>query len=126
MPRTTHLPSEKIVSEKRPLRKIRDLDDKISAARGKPEIFAAFRKSIARQTRGFKAPEHCIRAIEAAVNLPFPQGLQRERAVLAAAPAQDHLLANHPNRCLATPIAPFSSTIPVFVSITGQSLMTIP
>ena len=75
--------AERVVDEKRPLRKIRDLEDKIAAARGKPEIFAAFRKSVARQTRGFKAPEHCIRAIEAAVNLPFPQGLQRERELSA-------------------------------------------
>ena len=75
--------AERLVDEKRPLRKIRDVEDKIAAARGKPEIFAAFRKSVARQTRGFKAPEHCIRAIEAAVNLPFPQGLQRERELSA-------------------------------------------
>jgi len=75
--------AERVVDEKRPLRKIRDVEDKIAAARGKPEIFAAFRKSVARQTRGFKAPEHCIRAIEAAVNLPFPQGLQRERELSA-------------------------------------------
>src|SRR3990170_3354487 len=52
--------AERVVDEKRPLRKIRDAEDKIAAARGKTEIFAAFRKSVARQTRGFKAPEHCI------------------------------------------------------------------
>jgi 3-hydroxyacyl-CoA dehydrogenase len=34
---------------------------------------------VARQTRGFRAPEHCIRAVEAAVALPFAQGLARER-----------------------------------------------
>ena len=47
--------------------------------RGKPEVFAEFRKSVARQTRGFRAPENCIKAVEAAVNLPFDQGLKRER-----------------------------------------------
>ena len=71
--------AEKIVAEKRPLKKIRDLDDKIAAVRGKPEVFAEFRKSVARQTRGFRAPENCIKAVEAAVNLPFDQGLKRER-----------------------------------------------
>ncbi len=71
--------AERVVAERRPLRKIRDVDDKISAARGKPEIFADFRKSVARQTRGFRAPEACIRAVEAAVNLPFDQGMARER-----------------------------------------------
>jgi 3-hydroxyacyl-CoA dehydrogenase len=71
--------AEKVLAERRPLRKIRDLDDKVAAARGKPAIFADFRKSMARATRGFRAPENCIKAVEAAVNLPFDQGLARER-----------------------------------------------
>jgi len=71
--------AEKVVNEKRPLRKIRDLDDKLAAARGKPEVFASFRKSIARQTRGFRAPENIVKAVEAAVSLPFDQGIKRER-----------------------------------------------
>ena len=34
---------------------------------------------MARQTRGFRAPENCIKAVEAAVELPFDQGIKRER-----------------------------------------------
>ena len=75
--------AEKVLAEKRPLKKIRDLDDKVAAVRGKPEVFAAFRKSVARQTRGFRAPENCIKAVEAAVSLPFDQGLARERELFA-------------------------------------------
>jgi 3-hydroxyacyl-CoA dehydrogenase len=71
--------AEKVLAEKRPLKKIRDLTDKIAQAKGKPEIFAEFRKSVARQTRGFRAPENCIKAVEAAVELPFDQGIKRER-----------------------------------------------
>ena len=71
--------AEKVVSERQPLKKIRDLEDKLAQARGKPELFANFRKSVARQTRGFRAPENCIRAVEAAVTLPFDAGLTRER-----------------------------------------------
>src|SRR5213596_1392297 len=71
--------AEKVVSERRPLKKIRDLEDKLAPARGRPELFAAFRKSVARQTRGFRAPESCIRAVEAAAALPFDAGLARER-----------------------------------------------
>src|SRR5256885_4670015 len=71
--------AEKILSERRPLKKLRGLEDALAAARGKPEVFADFRKSIARQTRGFRAPESCIKAVEAAVNLPFDAGLERER-----------------------------------------------
>jgi 3-hydroxyacyl-CoA dehydrogenase len=75
--------TEKVLDERRPLRKIRDLDDKLAAVRGKPEVFANFRKSIARQTRGFRAPENIVRAVEAAVSLPFDQGLKRERELFA-------------------------------------------
>ncbi len=71
--------AEKVLAERRPLRRIRDLDEKIAAARGRPEVFAEFRKSVARQTRGFRAPEACIQAVEAAVRLPFDQGMARER-----------------------------------------------
>ncbi len=75
--------AEKVLADKRPLKKIRDLDDKVAAVRGKPEVFANFRKSVARQTRGFRAPENCIKAVEAAVSLPFDQGLARERELFA-------------------------------------------
>jgi 3-hydroxyacyl-CoA dehydrogenase len=75
--------ADKVLNEKRPLKKIRDLDDKLAAVRGKPEVFANFRKSVARQTRGFRAPENIIKAVEAAVSLPFAEGLKRERELFA-------------------------------------------
>jgi 3-hydroxyacyl-CoA dehydrogenase len=71
--------ARKVVDEKRPLARIRDRDDKVLAARGKPELFDNFRKSIARKTRGFLAPEYNIRCVEAAVNLPFDEGMAVER-----------------------------------------------
>src|SRR5206468_13016267 len=71
--------AEKVVSERQPLKKIRDLEDKLAQARGTPELFTNFRNSVARLTRGFRAPENCIRAPEAAVTLPFDAGLMRER-----------------------------------------------
>jgi 3-hydroxyacyl-CoA dehydrogenase len=71
--------AERILAERRPLKKIRDLDEPLAAVRGKPEVFASFRKSVARQTRGFRAPENCIKAVEAAVTMPFERGLERER-----------------------------------------------
>ena len=70
--------AQKIVADNAPLTKIRERDDKVAEARGKPEIFEAFRKSIARKTRGFLAPEYNIQCIEAAVNLPFDEGIKVE------------------------------------------------
>ena len=71
--------ARKILAEHRPLKKVRDLNDKVEAARGKPEIFATFRKENARKFRGFLAPEYNIQCIEAAVNLPFDAGQKLER-----------------------------------------------
>ncbi|ODT64433.1 MAG: 3-hydroxyacyl-CoA dehydrogenase [Phenylobacterium sp. SCN 69-14] len=71
--------ARKVLAEGRPLRKIRDQNEKVEAARGKPEIFADFRKANARKFRGFLAPEYNIRCIEAAVNQPFEEGLATER-----------------------------------------------
>ena len=71
--------AKKIVAEKRPLKKVRDLNDKVEAARGKPEIFSEFRKANARKFRGFLAPEYNIQCIEAAVNLPFDEGIKVEQ-----------------------------------------------
>jgi 3-hydroxyacyl-CoA dehydrogenase len=68
-----------VASEGKPPRRVRDMNDKIEAARGKPEIFAEFRKANARRFRGFEAPEACIKAIEAAVTLTFEEGMKRER-----------------------------------------------
>jgi len=71
--------AKKVVAEKRPLVKVRDNNTKLAAAKGHPEIFANFRKANARKFRGFKAPEANIKCIEAAVNLPFEDGLKVER-----------------------------------------------
>ena len=71
--------ARKVVSENRPLVKIRDSDEKLESAREDAAIFDEFRKSIARKTRGFKAPEVIIQSVEAAVRLPFDDALQNER-----------------------------------------------
>ena len=71
--------AKKVLAAGRPLKRVRDLNDKMEAARGHPEIFADFRKANARKFRGFLAPEYNIRCIEAAVNEPFEEGLKVER-----------------------------------------------
>ena len=68
-----------VVAEGKPLRRVRDNDEKLLAARGRPEIFAQVRKANARKFRGFPAPEANIQCIEAAVNQSFDDGLAIER-----------------------------------------------
>lgn len=71
--------ARRVVAQSRPLRRVRDLDDKLAAARDNPGLFAAFRAANAKKFRGFEAPEQNIRCIEAAVNLPFDEGMKFER-----------------------------------------------
>ena len=71
--------ANRIVSEGKPLVKVRDADEKIKSDKGNDALFADFRKSILRKTRGFLAPEYNIQCIEAAVNLPFEEGMKVEQ-----------------------------------------------
>ena len=71
--------ARQVLAEGRPLRKVRDADDKVLPARGRPELFAEFRQANAKRFRGFLAPEYNIRCIEAAANLPFDEGKAVER-----------------------------------------------
>ncbi len=65
------------VRDVRPLPKSSERQDKVEAA--DPGIFDAFRKANARKFRGFEAPEMNIRAVEAAVRLPYAEGVIEER-----------------------------------------------
>jgi len=72
--------ARKCVAENKPLKKVRENNTKLEAAKGHPEIFAEFRKKNARKFRGFDAPEANIKCIETAVNAPtFEEGLKTER-----------------------------------------------
>ena len=69
----------KIIASGAPLQKITDRDEKLAEARGRPEIFTAFRKKIARKTRGFKAPEAIVQCVEACLEKPFEEAIRFER-----------------------------------------------
>jgi 3-hydroxyacyl-CoA dehydrogenase len=71
--------ARKVIDTRMPLRRIRDLTDKVEAARGRPEIFEKVRRDNARKYRGFEAWKGALRAVQAAVDLPFDEGIQRER-----------------------------------------------
>ncbi|HEY5211150.1 MAG TPA: 3-hydroxyacyl-CoA dehydrogenase NAD-binding domain-containing protein [Stellaceae bacterium] len=58
---------------------VRDRDEKMVAARANPGIFDEFRKTHGRRWRGQMAPNHIMKTLEAAVNLPFDQGIAEER-----------------------------------------------
>ena len=51
--------------------------DKISGTN--PAVFDRFRQENARRLKGYEAPEACIQAVKAAVDLPFAEGMKTER-----------------------------------------------
>src|SRR5690625_2121277 len=67
--------ARKLVADKAPARRLRDVAIKLD----NPKLFEEFEASIARRQRGFLAPFHCIKAVKAATELPFDQGMERER-----------------------------------------------
>jgi 3-hydroxyacyl-CoA dehydrogenase len=71
--------ARKVIDTHMPLRKIRDLNDKIEAARGYPEMFEKIRNDYARRFRGFEAWQAALRAVQAAVERPFDEAMQLER-----------------------------------------------
>jgi 3-hydroxyacyl-CoA dehydrogenase len=75
--------ARRLVAEKAPLKKVRDRSDRLEPARGHPEIFDAVRKANARKYRGFEAWKKAIESVENAVNLPFDEGMARERAIFS-------------------------------------------
>jgi 3-hydroxyacyl-CoA dehydrogenase len=71
--------ARKVIDTHMPLRKIRDLNEKIEAARGHPEIFEKVRRDYAKKFRGFEAWQSALRAVQVAVELPFDEGMKLER-----------------------------------------------
>ncbi|HEV2548591.1 MAG TPA: 3-hydroxyacyl-CoA dehydrogenase NAD-binding domain-containing protein [Stellaceae bacterium] len=69
--------AEKVVGERRPLERIRDLNDKLKVP--EPDYFKNYKSTLAKRRRGLEAPQACVDAVEAAATLPFEQGLKRER-----------------------------------------------
>ncbi len=72
--------AEKVVAENRPLMRIRDMDQHTIPMRGNDQFYADFRKSMARRTRGYFAPDKIVDCVRDAVELPFEEGLKNERA----------------------------------------------
>ena len=67
--------AQMLLAQKAPLRRVRDLRVTLES----PDLFAETEKAIARKARGFKAPWSIIKTVQAAVELPFDEGMKRER-----------------------------------------------
>ncbi|QOZ22996.1 3-hydroxyacyl-CoA dehydrogenase NAD-binding domain-containing protein [Bradyrhizobium sp. CCBAU 51753] len=71
--------ARKLVAEKRPLRKLRDDDSKLAAAKADRSIFTNAVAALTKKARGLDAPFAAADAVGAAIDLPFEEGLKKER-----------------------------------------------
>jgi 3-hydroxyacyl-CoA dehydrogenase len=122
--------AQKVIDESRPIRRVSERNDKVEAARGHPEIFEKFRKDNARKLKGFEAPEACIQAVEAAVNLPFREGLALERQLFmkliagTQSAAQRHIFFAERQTTKVPDIADDTPTLPIArVGVIGAGTM---
>jgi 3-hydroxyacyl-CoA dehydrogenase len=69
--------AQRLVAAGTPPRKVRDMP--VDAANLPANFFADYRQAIARDIRGFFAPEQIIQCVEAAVSLPYAQAVAVER-----------------------------------------------
>ena len=66
-----------LIDEGAPLRRVRDMCTDLNAAAASAAV-EVYRQANARAFKGFKAPGHIVKAIEAAAALPFDEGMKRE------------------------------------------------
>ncbi|MGY4334744.1 enoyl-CoA hydratase/carnithine racemase [Bradyrhizobium sp. LB7.2] len=70
--------ARRVLAERLPLRKLRDDDSKLAAAKADRSIFIDAVASMTKRARGLVAPFAAAEAIESAIDLPFDEGIKRE------------------------------------------------
>ncbi|WP_165856408.1 3-hydroxyacyl-CoA dehydrogenase NAD-binding domain-containing protein [Marinobacter sp. JSM 1782161] len=70
--------AQKVIDDGKPVRRVRELTDKVDAEKGS-DIFDQYRAGLQKKARGLFSPFKCVDAVEAAFQLPFAEGMKRER-----------------------------------------------
>ena len=71
--------AERVLRERLPLRRVRDLNDKLKVPEA--DFFKNQRSVLAKRKRGLEAPQACVDAVEAAVTLPLDESVPSEPMV---------------------------------------------
>ncbi|WP_111493326.1 3-hydroxyacyl-CoA dehydrogenase NAD-binding domain-containing protein [Marinobacter bohaiensis] len=70
--------AQKVIDDGKPVRRVRELTEKVDAEKGS-DIFDQYRAGLQKKARGLFSPFKCVDAVEAAFQLPFAEGMKRER-----------------------------------------------
>jgi 3-hydroxyacyl-CoA dehydrogenase len=71
--------ARKVLAEKRPLRRLRDDDSKLAAAKADRSIFTNAAAAANKRNRGLEAPLACAEAVSWVFDVPFDEALKKER-----------------------------------------------
>ena len=122
--------AKRLIADKAPLKKVRDRDEKLAPARGEPAIFETIRKANARKFRGFEAWLKAIESVKNAVDLPFDEGVKKEREMFMAllgstqSKAQRHVFFAERAAAKIADIGPDVATKPIArVGVIGAGTM---
>jgi len=70
-----------VLSEGRPLLRVRDREDKIAVTRADPAAFEAAAKLATKKLAALEAPAACVQSVRNAFTLPFDEGIAAEAAL---------------------------------------------
>lgn len=71
--------AKSLIAQDAPRLLVCERNEKTAEHKGKSDIYDAFREKNARRFRGFKSVENIIKSIQLSADLPYDQGLKRER-----------------------------------------------
>ncbi len=71
--------ARKLLAGNREVRRTSQLNDKVEAVRGNTELFDGIRAAVKKKAKGQLSPVLCAEAVIASTELPFEEGVKRER-----------------------------------------------
>ncbi|HEX7944168.1 MAG TPA: 3-hydroxyacyl-CoA dehydrogenase NAD-binding domain-containing protein, partial [Phenylobacterium sp.] len=81
--------ARRVLAEGRPVRRLRDDDSKLTAARADRSIFTDAAAAATARNRGLDAPRACVEAVSWSLDLPFDEAVARERETFVKLMAGD-------------------------------------
>ncbi len=73
--------ARRVIDENLPIRRVSAMDEKVVPYKGNTDFFDAIRAEVKKKARGQISPVRAIDALEAAANLPFAEGMVKEREI---------------------------------------------
>ncbi len=71
--------ARRVLAEQMPIRRTSQVNDKVEAVRGNEALFDGMRAMVKKKAKGQLSPVLCLEAVIASTELPFAEGVQRER-----------------------------------------------